>query len=207
MIEPSTPSPSPSPRPQGKRGRSSGPQAFDEPLGGTTQWPPPGMSPGQNRPPLAAKRRRTRSIIIAVVGVALLGLLVHQLVWGGSVTTKIGETYTPTDGAALNVGTPQKYAPAGVPPAPAGEQIYQVIVTVNNPTDEKISTSDVVITATVDGTEAPAVYPDGPITQDIEPGVQLNVPFRFTVKDGVSGPLQVTVNEPGGKVVYFNGTI
>jgi hypothetical protein len=104
------------------------------------------------------------------------------------------------------VSAPQQYT-AGGPQAATDERIYQVIVAVNNPTSQALSTSDVAITATVNGNAVEAVPLDEPIVQNIEPNMQLNVPFRFRVKNGTTGPLQVTVQNGTGKPVYFTSTI
>jgi hypothetical protein len=78
---------------------------------------------------------------------------------------------------------------------------------VNNPTDEVMTSSAVNITATVNGVAVQPYSPDGQIIQNIEPKMQLNIPFRFTVKNGTTGPLKVTVQYADRRPVYFTGTV
>jgi hypothetical protein len=134
--------------------------------------------------------------------------MVYNLVSaGGGGAAKIGETFTLESGLSLNVTAPQKYTTGDTSVLGPGEQAYQVIVAVNNGSDEVVALPDVTISAVVNGSAAEAIYPDGPLTQAVEPGVQMNVPFRFKVKDGTTGALQISVRATSRKPVYFTGTI
>jgi hypothetical protein len=138
----------------------------------------------------------------------MLALLVYLLVDASRGTADIGQTLTEKSGVELNVSTPQAYTVEGAPPVAAGEKLYQVVVAVNNPSDKVMSSSDFTVTATVNGVAAEAVPPTGgPTNQLIEPNVQLNIPFVFKVKEGMRGPLQITVQSGDRKPMYFNGTV
>ena len=145
---------------------------------------------------------------VATVAIALLGFGVYFLVDSARHTADVGETLVEGPGVQLNVSTPVVSTADGAAPVAVGERVYQVVVAVNNPTDKAISSSDFTITATVDGVPVEAVQPaGGPVDQLIEPNVQLNIPFLFKVKDGMTGPLQVTVRGGDREPVYFNGAV
>jgi hypothetical protein len=149
-----------------------------------------------------------RWVIIALVAVPLLAFLAYLMNDAQRDTTDIGKTLTEKSGVDLNVSQPEAYTADGVAPIAAGEKLYQVVVAVNNPTDQVISSSEFIIAATVDGVPVEAVLPaGGPIDQPIQPNVQLNVPFLFKVKDGSTGRLEITVHRGDREPVYFNGSM
>lgn len=205
MTEQGTPPPSS--KPQCKRDRPLSPQASDVgPSGRLWARPPTDAPPGRGRRPVPTTRVIQRWGLWAVA-LLLLGFLIYNLVGGGSGAAAVGATVTDRTGVGLTVSAPQQDASADVPPVTAGEQIYQVIVAVNNPTDAVLSSSDVSITAMVNGAAAEAVYPQGRIVQKIESNMQLNIPFWFKVKDGTTGDLLITVQKGVEEPTYFKGSL
>ena len=61
--------------------------------------------------------------------------------------------------------------------------------------------------ATVDTVPADPIDLDGLTAQDIAPGQQLTIPFRFKVQDGPSGPLQIAVEYADNEPVVFTGSL
>jgi hypothetical protein len=159
-------------------------------------------------PSTTLRRQISRRVVAAIIAAPLLAFLMYQLVDAASRRADLGETLIERSGVELTVTSPQTYNADGAPLVAAGERLHQVVVAVNNPTDKVMSSSDFTITATVDGMAVEPVYPTGgPTEQLIEPNVQLNVPFLFKVKDGTTGPLQITVRSSDREPVYFNGTL
>ena len=199
----------PTPKPRGKRVQSERPA-------GPTESPPARprvmSSPDVgDREPLSWRRPAVRWALLAVAVVALLGVVVVQhggrFVRSDGGTVNVGETFTHKSGLVVNVSAPQEFTPSDPAALPVGEHAYQVIVAVRNGTTESIPLSSLEISATVDSTPARALAPDGPLTQVIPLGMQLNLPFRFTVGDGTARPLQISVRDAHDAAVHFNGTI
>jgi hypothetical protein len=168
-----------------------------------------GATRGYSEAPAKIPRRQiSRWVYVAIIATPLLAFLTYNLVDAASRRAEVGETLIERSGVELTVTSPQTYTADGAPVVAAGEKLYQVVVAVHNPTDKVLSSSDFTITATVDGMAVEPVYPTGgPTEQLIEPNVQLNVPFLFKVKDGTTGPLQVTVRSSDREPVYFNGAV
>jgi hypothetical protein len=168
-----------------------------------------GATRAYSRAPSKRLRRQiSRRVVVGIIAAPLLAFFMYQLVDAASRRADVGETLTERSGVELTVTSPQTYTADGAPLVAAGEKLHQVVVAVNNPTDKVMSSSDFTITATVDGMAVEPVYPtSGPTEQLIEPNVQLNLPFLFKVKDGTTGPLQITVRSSDREPVYFNGTV
>jgi hypothetical protein len=122
-------------------------------------------------------------------------------------TVKIGETFTYASGIALTVSQPKPFDANNALIVGSEEKAYEVVVTVTNGTENPVGSALIVSNATVNSTPAEAIYVDGLPTQDIAPGQQLAIPFRFKVDDATSGPLQIAVTDTFNKPVFFNGSL
>ena len=165
-------------------------------------------APVRARTPAVAWRSVPRWVYLAIVAVPVLALVIYNLVSAsGGGAAKMGETFTHDSGLSLGVTGLQQYRTADRSAVGPGEQAYQVVVAVNNKTSDVIPASAVAISVMVNGAPAAAVPLDGPLNQDVEPGVQLNIPYRFKVRSGTTGAVQVSVETPSEKPVYFTGTL
>jgi len=62
--------------------------------------------------------------------------------------------------------------------------------------------------ATVNSAPADQIFDGAALTtQNIAPGQQLKVPFRFTMPRSASGPLQIAVTDTFNEPVFFTGRI
>ena len=59
----------------------------------------------------------------------------------------------------------------------------------------------------VDTAPADSIDLGRPTAQDIAPGQQSTIPFRFKVQDGPSGPLQIAVECADNDLVIFTGSL
>ena len=165
-------------------------------------------APVRTRTPAVAWRSVPRWVYLAIVAVPLLALVVYNLVAAsGGGSAPMGKTFTHDSGLTLGVNGLQRYATADRSAVAPGEQAYQVVVAVNNKTSDVIPASAVAVSALVNGAPAAVVPLDRPLDQDVAPGVQLNIPFRFKVKSGTTGAVQISVETPSEKPVYFTGTL
>ena len=131
---------------------------------------------------------------------------VDQARQGGTIA--IGETFTDQSGLALSVSAPAPYDAGNEFIVGADEQAYEVSVTIVNGTDRPVGAVLVTTNATVNSTPATQVFDESFLpTQDIAPGQQLVVPFRFKVPAGTTGPLQIAVTDTFNEPVFFTGKI
>jgi hypothetical protein len=62
--------------------------------------------------------------------------------------------------------------------------------------------------ATVNSAPATQVFDEGSFAvQDIAPGQTLQIPFRFKVPKGTTGPLQIAVTGTFNEPVFFTGQL
>lgn len=172
-------------------------------------------------PPAPPPRRKRRVWPWVLLGVVLVPILViaactallsagisgvEQARQGGTVA--IGETFTYQSGLALTVSAPTPYTPSNEFVVPDGQTAYEVTVSAVNGTPNPVGATLIRINATVSNTPAQQVF-DGAIlpTQDIAPGQQLDIPFRFQVPDGTTGPLQIAVTDSFNEPVFFTGAL
>ncbi|MGQ0574613.1 MAG: hypothetical protein ACT4RN_10475 [Pseudonocardia sp.] len=152
-------------------------------------------------------------VLVPVLGfvgcVALVGVgvnAVDQAREGGTVA--IGETFTYASGLAISVSAPQPYEPSNEFVVSRGNTAYEVTVTITNNTSAPVGAVLISTNATVAGAPAQQVFDDSFLpTQDVAVGQQLAVPFRFQVRDGTTGPLQVAVTDTFNEPVFFTGTL
>jgi hypothetical protein len=184
------------------------------------QWAPPGAVPAQYQPavrpaPTAVPKRRTwllrlgcvvlgSALVVAtaLVGPGFSGMGdTHQ---GGAV--QFGGTFTDTSGVGLTVNNPRTYYVGSESVVGPDEQAYEIDVTVVNGTKNPIASSLITMHATVDTIPADPIHL-GLTAQDIAPGHQLTIPFRFKVQDGPSGPMQIAVAYTDSEPVVFTGSL
>lgn len=169
-------------------------------------------------PPAAKKRRRVWPwVLLAVVMTPILGFAACAALFAGGVaavdqarqggTVAIGETFTYQSGLALTVSQPVPYDADNEFIIAAGEQGYESTVTITNGTDQPVGSALTLPNATVNSAPAQQVFDEGFVTQDIAPGQQLAVPFRFKVAEGTTGPLQIAVAGSFNEPVFFTGQL
>jgi hypothetical protein len=140
----------------------------------------------------------------AFVGTAVNS--VDQARKGGTV--KIGETFTYASGLALTVSAPKPYKSSNPYIVDKSEAGYEATVTIRNGTKNPVGASLITMNVTVNNAPAERVFEGVDLpTQDIAVGQQLQVPLRFKVKKGTTGPLQVAVTDTFNEPVFFNGTL
>ena len=188
------------------------------------QWVPVGAVPRQYQPsvppaPAAAQKRWSWPLLIlcVVLGSApVLFVVCTALVGAGSNemdhashgrSVPFGETFTYRSGVGLTVNNPRTYYVDHESIVGPDEQAFEVVVTVVNGTNNPIGSSLITMNATVDAAAADPIYLDGLTTQDIAPGQQLTMPFRFKVRDGPSGPLQIAVQDAHAERMVFTGSL
>jgi hypothetical protein len=168
----------------------------------------------------AAPRRRSRwpIVVVCLVLVPLLGLgaciglvgmgakAVDDARKGGTVS--LGQSFRYASGVELAVTVPQAYKAPNQFAVERGNVAFETTVTITNGSSRPMSATLVTMNATVAGAPATQVF-DGDIvhTQDIAPGQQLKVPFRFQVPKGTTGPLQISVQDTFNEPVFFTGTL
>ncbi len=123
-------------------------------------------------------------------------------------TLPIGQTFTYKSGLAVGVSdvAPTKVSNTYI--VDKTETAYQGVVTIVNGTNTSASTALVTINITVGSVAAERVFDDGlPPTQDLAPGQQAKMPFKFKVKKGTNGPLQISVSPSLDEPVFFTGLL
>lgn len=180
------------------------------------QYPPQQDPRGYGPPP---KRRRVWPwVLLAVFLVPILGFAACTALVGGAIsavdqqrqggTVQIGETFTYASGLSLTVSAPAPYDADNEFIIGEGEQGYEVSVTIVNGTAQPVGASLILTNATVNNAPATQVFDDSSFaTQQIAPGQQLVVPFRFKVADGTTGALQVAVTDSFNEPVFFTGQL
>lgn len=167
----------------------------------------------------APKRRKVWPwVLLAVVLVPILGFVACTAMVGGAVkavddarqggTVQIGQTFTYAGGIGLSTSPLTAYQPSTPYILQRGEVAYETTVTVTNGSKDPIGAVTVTKSATVNGAPADELF-DGQsfATQDIAPGQQLAIPFRFTVKRGTAGPVQISVAAMFNEPVFFTGKL
>lgn len=180
-----------------------------------TQQYPPQQQPYGYQP--QKKRKVWPWVLLAVVMVPILGFVGCMALVGAGAkavddareggTVKLGESFTYKSGLGLAVSTPEPVDVNNEFIVAAGEKAYEVTVTVTNGTKDAVGASLITMNATVGGAPAEAIYLDGLPTQNIAPGQQLAIPFKFKVKKGQSGPVQVAVQDTFNEPVFFTGSL
>lgn len=188
--------------------------------GGQPQYSPQYASQQYAPAPQPVKRRRVWPwVLLGVVLVPVLGFVactafvgagidaVDKARKGGAVA--IGETFTYESGLQLTVAPVAPYKAQNEFVVPDGHTAYGTTVTVVNATDRPVAAALVTINTTVNGAPAQQVFDTDFVapTQDIAPGQQLAIPFRFHVPNGTSGPLQIAVAAELNEPVFFTGQI
>lgn len=190
---------------------------------GAPGQPPPQHAPyGQQWPQQAfappKKRKVWPWVLLAVVLIPVLGLVGCVALLGAGVsavdqarqggTVKIGETFTYASGLAITVSAPEKYTSSNEFVVSPGNDAYEVTVTINNGTPSPVGAVLISTNATVAGAPAQQVFDENfwP-NQDIAPGQQLNAPFRFQVKKGTTGAVQIAVTDSFNEPVFFTGEL
>jgi hypothetical protein len=174
-------------------------------------------TPGRRR---AAPRRRSRwpIVLTCLVLVPLLGLgaciglvglgakAIDDSRKGGTVA--LGQSFRYASGVELAVTEPRSYKAPNQFSVERGNVAFESTVTITNGTSRPMSATLVTTNATVAGAPAKQVL-DGDVlhTQDIAPGQQLKVPFRFQVPKGTAGPLQISVQDTFNEPVFFTGNL
>jgi hypothetical protein len=185
------------------------------------RWAPLGAVPAQYQPsvppaPTAAQKSWTWRILGVVLSSALLLFVCMALVGVGFVelddarqgaSVGFGETVTGRSGVGLTVTNPRTYYVDNESIVGPDEQAYEVVLTVVNGTTNPVGTSRITMSATVDTAPADPIYLGGLTTQDITPGQQLRIPFRFKVQDGPAGPLRIAVQDASNEPVVFTGSL
>jgi hypothetical protein len=120
---------------------------------------------------------------------------------------QFGETFTDTSGVGLTVTNARTYYVDTQSVVGPHEQAFEIVVTVTNGTKNPIGSSLLTANATVDTAPADPISLDGLRAQDIAPGQQLTIPFRFKVQDGPPGPLQIAVEYAENQPVVFTGSL
>jgi hypothetical protein len=125
---------------------------------------------------------------------------------GGTVA--LGQTFTYKSGLALSASAPQPYRSDNQFTIATGEAGYETSVTVVNGTKNAVGATLITMNATVNNAPVERIY-DGVAfpTQDIAPGQQLVIPFRFKVKKGTKGSLQIAVTDTFNEPVFFTGKL
>jgi hypothetical protein len=166
----------------------------------------------------AKKRKVWPWVVLAAVLVPIIGFAACTAVLGAGATAvdnarkggtvAIGETFTYASGLALTVSEPKPYDPSNEFVVSPGNEAYEVTVTITNGTDNPVGAALISTNATVSGAPAAQVVDENfwP-TQDIAVGQQLNAPFRFQVKEGTTGTLQIAVTDSFNEPVFFTGSL
>ena len=168
----------------------------------------------------AAPRRRSRwpIVLTCLVLVPLLGLgaciglvgmgakAIDDSRKGGTVA--LGQSFRYASGVELAVTEPRSYKAPNQFSVERGNVAFESTVTITNGTSRPMSATLVTMNATVAGAPAKQVL-DGDVlhTQDIAPGQQLKVPFRFQVPKGTAGQLQISVQDTFNEPVFFTGNL
>lgn len=178
--------------------------------------PPPARARRTAAPP---KRRRVWPwIVLAAILVPVLGFVGCTALVAGGVsavqeqraggTLAIGETFSYADGLAITVAAPTPYQAENEFEIGDGEQGHEALITVVNGTDSPVGAVLITKNATVNGQPAQEVFGTATFaTQDIAPGQQLVLPFRFKVAEGTTGPLQIAVTGAFNEPAFFTGQL
>ncbi|WP_214367070.1 hypothetical protein [Pseudonocardia sp. H11422] len=185
------------------------------------QQPPPqgyGYQQGYAPPPPPKKRKVWPWVLLAVFMVPVLFFVACSALVGGAVkavddaraggTVAIGEEFSYASGLKIAVTQPQPHSVDNEFIVGPNETAYEATVTVTNGTDQPVGAALITMNATVNSAPAERVFDDAFVpTQDIAPGQRLAIPFRFKVKEGTTGPLQIAVTDAFNEPVFFNGTL
>jgi hypothetical protein len=175
-------------------------------------------APTRRRAAAPPRRSRWPIVVLCLVLVPLLGLgaciglvgmgakAVDDARKGGTVA--LGQSFRYASGVELAVTAPQPYKAPNQFSVERGNVAFETTVTITNGSSRPMSASLVTMNATLAGAPAKQVL-DGDIlhAQDIAPGQQLKVPFRFQVPKGTTGPLQISVQDTFNEPVFFTGTL
>ena len=168
---------------------------------------------------VAPKRRKVWPwVLLAIVMIPILLFVACTALVGGAVksvddarkggTVKIGETFTYASGLALTVAQPKPFDPDNqFIVDPRKEAGYEATVTVANGTKSPVGVSLILINATVNNAPAEQVFTESIPDQQIQVGQKLAVPFRFKVKKGTTGDLQIAVTDTFNEPVFFTGKL
>lgn len=166
-----------------------------------------------------AKRRRVWPwVLLGLVAAPVLFFVACTAMVGGAVTAvdqarqggtvTLGETFTYQSGLGITVAVPAAYTPRNQFDLLDGEVGYETTVTIINGTPNPVGATLITKNATVNGQPAAEIFGEGTFaTQDIAPGQQLQIPFRFKTAEGVTGPLQISVTDTFNEPVFFTGQI
>lgn len=181
---------------------------------------PGGYPPAYGQPgyPPKARRRVWPWLLLGLVMVPVLLFVACTALVGGAIssvdkareggTVAIGETFTYASGVGITVAPPTPYTSDNQFEVAAGETAFEAAVTVVNGSDKPVSASLISKNATVNGAPAQEVFGSATFaTQDIAPGQQLVLAFRFKVKEGTTGPLQIAVTDTFNEPVFFTGQL
>jgi hypothetical protein len=171
----------------------------------------------QDRIP-ARRRSRWPIVLTCLVLVPLLGLgaciglvgmgakAIDDSRRGGTVA--LGQSFRYASGVELAVTEPRSYKAPNQFSVERGNVAFESTVTITNGTSRPMSAALVTMNATVAGAPAKQVL-DGDVlhSQDIAPGQQLKVPFRFQTPKGSAGPLQISVQDTFNEPVFFTGNL
>jgi hypothetical protein len=178
---------------------------------------PSGASRRAAAPP--PRRKVWPWVVLALVLVSILGFVAYTALLGAGVKAvddaraggqvAIGETFTYQSGLAIAVSEPKPYRGANQFEVSPGNEAYEVAVTIANGTHDPVSLALISTNATVAGTPADEVvikdywWP----TLDLAPGQEIKAPFRFQVKAGTTGSLQIAVQNSFNGPVFFTGSL
>jgi hypothetical protein len=204
----------PPPYPPGQYGGGQNPYPQQQ----YAQQPYPQQPYGQ-QPVKPPKRRRVWPwVLLALILVPVLGFAACAALVGGAAqsisdaskggTVAIGQTFTYKSGLGVSVSAPAPYKPSNDFEVAAGEVAYEVTVTITNGTPSPVGSSLILTSATVNSAPAEEIY-DGQVlpSQQIPVGQQLKVPFRFKVRKGTTGSLQVSVKDTFNDPAFFTGKL
>jgi hypothetical protein len=186
------------------------------------QWAPMGGAPqhypGASAPEPPKRRRIWPWVVLAVVLVPILGFVACTAVLGAGIsavdnarkggTVAIGETFTYASGLGISVSEPKPYDPGNEFIVSPVNDAYEVTVTITNNTQNPVGAALISTNATVAGAPAAQVFDENAWpTQDIAVGQSLAAPFRFLVKEGTTGTLQIAVTDSFNEPVFFTGSL
>ena len=151
-------------------------------------------------------------ILVAVLAVTLWSTLVVGAGGDGQEpkagTVAIGTTVTSASGLAVTVSAIHRYTPTNAILVGPDETAYQGSVTLVNGTANAVNTALLDIDVTVGPGTAERIY-DGlpPPARVIAVGQQAQLPFRFKIRNMVTGPLQVSVTIGPEERALFTGAL
>ena len=148
------------------------------------------------------------ALVLVVVHIALAGAAFSEMGdTGQGGRAQFGERFTDTSGVGLTVTDARTYYVDNASVVGPDEQAFEIVVTVTNGTKNPIDSSLLTVNAAVDRAPADRIHRHGLSAQDIAPGQQLRIPFRFKVQDGPPGPLKIAVGYADNQPVMFTGSL